>query len=311
MSIKHFFHATHKEQYALFPSFKRNIEDIVKSALWREFYRNDDRQIVEDCSAYIIEYLISNYDNVREDTERTFIYEIAKRYLQKLIFRHYRRTVFIEDYLNSMDSQNRDKVNPLKRIVSTEQYNADDYENLKQEVVQRFQELLMQNQNDRLSIVVLCALIECIDAERDYNSQYLSLFVYRKTCLSFNTIKKRLKKLNLTLRFTRKNWFDKIFDDYSQIEVDGIDESSRLTISDWEKRAIFHFENSNDRFKSKNYDQRYNRISDKRMKGIKSTRSEREGWIRMYEGNDLEGAYYKRFGTGYSTFLRDKSAALN
>jgi hypothetical protein len=165
---------------------------------------------------------------------------------------------------------------------------------------------LIQKTNDTNAILVICAMIECVLTQYDYNQQFLSLFLYRKTNLKFDVLYRTLKNINLRLALSRQEWFEKIFKMYSSIEPrvhnGGI-------ISDWERRAVFHFENRHDRFKGENFEARHNRISDKNSP--KSTPADRIYWMKTYKGVNMEGDYYKSFGRSYRTFKADRKAAFN
>ena len=298
MNIKLFFSATPKQQSKLFPKIKTDVENIAKKVLWCEF-KKMNAVLVAECTSFILEKLVTHHTKIVEGKERSFVYSIGKRYFQEWFFDRNGRTIFIEDLLFENEKQ-PDKMNWLKTEDPT-----GDLESIKIEAVNRFQELI-QNASDKNSILIVCSIMECVLTQQDYNHQFLSLFLHRKTNLSFDALYKGVKSMSLNLSLSRREYFENIFKKYSRIEpltADG------KIITEWERRAIFYFENRHERFRGRNYEARNRRITEKVK--IKSTPLERIYWMKTYEGQNMEGDYYNRFGKSFRTFKSDKRMTAN
>lgn len=286
-------------QALLFPAIRAEIKTIVAKVLWVEF-KKTNTVLVEECTSFVLEKLVLNYGKIVRGKERSFIYSVAKHYFQDWLFERNSKTVFIQDLL-LQDEDQPDRIKYLK----TEDRSNNELEELKTEAVNKFQELI-QRTDDRNSILTICALMECVLTQYDYNQQFLSLYLYRKTNLKYDVLYRTMKSMNLKLVLSRQEWFEKIFKMYASIEPS---QHSGGIISDWERRAIFYFENRHERFKGKNFESRHNRVSKKT--DLKSTPQERIYWMKTYRGGNMEGDYYNSFGMSYRTFKSDKRAAFN
>lgn len=283
----------------LFPEFRRELNEVAKIVLWNEFKKKNE-VLVDECLSYILERLASIHDKIDHDKDRSVAYTLAKSfYLEQLLYKNNTRAIFFEDMLIKNDRK-EDTFNFL--MIEDKE---DNLEELKAEAVSKFQ-MLIQKSDDKNSILTVCAIMECILTQCEYNAQFLSLFLYRKTNLSYDTLYRIMKRMKLNLAISRMDYFTKMFQNYSKIEPQLFDDT---IISDWEKRAIIHFENKHERFKGENYEARHNRIMEKPK--VKSTPIERLYWMKSYKGDNLEGDYYKAFGKAYRTFKSDKKAAFN
>lgn len=282
----------------MFPSLKKNVKDIAKVVLWSEFKKKDE-VLVDECTSFILEKLVLHHAKIEDGKERSFMYSVGKRYFQEWFFDKNSKTIFLEDLLIK-DERQVDTLNILKADEK-----GDDLETIKTEAVNKFQELI-QNTSDKNSIVVVCAIMECVLTQQDYNYQYLSLFLHRKTKLKKDALYKAVKNLGLKLSLSGIEWFDKIFEMYSEVEPHSTDSN---IITEWEKRAIFFFENRHERFRSENFEARHNRVTEK--PSVKSTPLERIYWMKSYEGDQMEKDYYNKFGKSFGTFKTDKRSAFN
>ena len=271
----------------------------MEKVLWLEFKKVDD-VLVEECVSFILEKLVTHYGRIDDGKDRAFLYTTGKRYFQEWFFDKSTKTIFIEDLL----LENEKAIDRIPIMRDTDD-GSETLEVIKSEAAARFQQLI-QNTNNPNSILVVCAIMECVLTQTDYNSQLLSLFLFRKTKLKYDALYRTLKNLNLRLALTRMEWFEKIFKMYLQIEPCEMDGK---VVTDWEKRAIEYFEKRHERFKSKNFEERHNRITQKNK--IKSTPLQRIYWMRTYTGSNLEGDYYKAFQKSYRTFKSDKRVAFN
>jgi hypothetical protein len=305
MDAKHFFSLSPSEQATHFHEFKREIGHITKKCLWTQFHRMNDLLVVE-CISFVLEKLVIHHSKIEDGKGRSFIYSIAKRYFQEWFFDKNRNanTIFIEDLLT--DDQ---KADTIKYLKFEESNSENELNELKTETVLKFHELI-RNLDDKNALLVLSALIECILTQDNYNSQIASLFLYRITNLKFHAVFDALKKMNLRLALSRPKYFENCFEMYKKIEPNTVDTNNNKIITDWEKRAICHFENRHERFRSVNYDARHNRSQEKVK--VKSTPHERIQWIRCNPNNsNLEKDYYEKFGMSYRTFKSDKRMAYN
>lgn len=297
--ISDFFAATTKEQSVSFKLLLNEIKTIISKVLWREFGRRDTT-LVDDCCSYVLELLVVKHRKLySEAVASSFIYEVSKQYFLNW-FKKKSKTGFIEDLISYGDEKD-DRLDFLK----TE--NKDhDLESMKTEAVLKFHRLI-QNATDANSILVISAIIECILTQYDYNHQFLSLFLYRRTNLSFEILFNRVHKMGLNLSLSRKEYFEKVFKWYANIEPNRSNDSH--IINEWEKRAILHFDTRNKVLRGANYEDRHNSVNQKSK--IKSTSEERVFWMKAYRGNNMEADYYKRFGRSHSRFKYDKRIAFN
>jgi len=297
--ISEFFAASPREQSGSFRLLLTEIKTIASKVLWREFGRRDTT-LVDDCCSYVLEILVTKHRKLYSDAvASTFIYEVSKQYFLNW-FKKNSKTGFIED-LVSYDDEKDDRLDFLKL-----EDKDDDLESMKTEAVCKFHRLI-QNATDANSILVISAIIECILTQQDYNHQFLSLFLYRRTNLGYDILYNRIRKMGLNLSLSRRDYFDKVFKWYAAIEPNRTNGSH--IVNEWEKRAILHFDTRNKIMRGVNYEDRHNRVNQKAK--VKSTSEERVFWMKAYRGDNIEADYYKRFGRSHGRFKYDKRIAFN
>jgi hypothetical protein len=304
MNFKDFFLLDKRDQFLHFNAFRIEVKSLVVKCLWTEFRRKNN-VLVEECVSIVLEKLVIHQSKIDREKARSFVYSVAKRYFQEWFFEKSKNanTIFLEEL--PTDDQKLDTTNHL---LFEDRNNDNELEELKTDVVLRFHDLI-RNLNDTNSLLLISALIECVLTQENYNSQMLSLFLYRKTKLGFDALYRAVRKLNLTLSISRPEYFESSFENYKKIEPPTGSTDNKI-ITDWEKRALFHFESCHERFRGVNYDARHNRCQEKPK--VKSTPHERILWIRSNPKNqNLEKEYYERFGKAYRTFKSDRKAAYN
>ncbi|GHM98840.1 hypothetical protein WSM22_03300 [Cytophagales bacterium WSM2-2] len=292
MQIREFFEADKRNQSLIFPILKRELESFVKRVLWTEF-KKVDQTLVNECLSFLFEKLISCYKTIETGKEKSFVYTMTKSFFRDWFFGKSAKTVFVEDIL----------IYNHRSDIGQNEFN-----DLKIEVVDGLKKLLKEV-TDKNSLQVLSTLIELIIESNNYNSQYISLYLYRKTDLKFEMIFKVLKSLRIKLPLSTEKYFDRIFRMYSDI-VPEYPSIGIAIISEWERSAITHFENHHVRSRGLNFDARHFRPMERER--IKSTGQERIRWFLDNLSNEhLERDYYERFNMSYRTFKEDKRKVNN
>ncbi len=288
-----FFQADKRVQSSLFNRFLNEIIHVCRVVLLTEF-RNSNETLVNEGSSHIIEKLIALNNKIKEGKEFSFVYSIARQfYLDRF---KALKPLYVDQDFWFFNDQEDTKI-------------EDDFEEVKIETIEQLRRIQKSSTHPN-SEIVITALINLIENERDYGHQYASLYLYRNTGLRHLVVLKCLRANGIKIPVTTDTWFEKIFEKYNSIKPRPLSfEDSIITI--WEREAIEYYQDRHVRQRGEHYEDRYFRPATKiRKKTTKTELDERRDWVASnLKSTTLEKDYYKKYGFGITVLQKDKRLA--